>query len=400
MLGDANFQDLQPGAPGPPIVPPAPKARFAATAKDFLFLADTTDLADGRVPYRTWWSGINNPTNWPTPGTVDALQVQSDFQDLQQTDLGNITGLQSGFSQGSDAVIFCERGIWTASYSGPPLFFSFRVAQGASGTLSPLSIVQDHAPSQAGIRPVIYYLSEDGFAAFDGTASFPIGAQKFDREFFRELDPAYLNYVQGISDPRSRAILWGFPGVGSDGLYNRLLVYNWELNRGSIVELDPGKWLEWVTTAMYGAPYNLDNIDSFGTVDTIALSLDDPFWTGNAASRLSLFDSDHRLNMGGGPAMAPTLETAEMQPNQGRRAFVQLTRPLNDGGTATIAVGHRERQTDPVVWEPAVSVNAIGECPQRCTGRYLRFRMTMPAAEAWNQLQGIDVRILPEATRR
>jgi hypothetical protein len=151
---------------------------------------------------------------------------------------------------------------------------------------------------------------------------------------------------------------------------------------------------------MYGAPYNLDNIDSFGTVDTIALSLDDPFWTGNAASRLSLFDSDHRLNMGGGPAMAPTLETAEMQPNQGRRAFVQLTRPLNDGGTATIAVGHRERQTDPVVWEPAVSVNAIGECPQRCTGRYLRFRMTMPAAEAWNQLQGIDVRILPEATRR
>lgn len=401
MLGDAHFVDLQPGDPvGPPIVPAAPKARFVATVKDFLFVADTTDPADGHVPYRVWWSSINDPTSWPQPGTVEALQVMSDFQDLQQTDLGNITGLVSGFAPGSDAVIFCERGIWTASFTGPPLIFNFRVAQGASGTLSPMSVVQDHATSQSGIRPVVYYLSEDGFAAFDGSTSFPIGAQKFDRAFFRDLDDAYLNYVQGVSDPRSRAILWGYPSIGSGGLINRMVVYNWELNRGTLIELEPGQWLEWLTTAMMGTVYNADNIDSLGDVDTIQPSFDDPFWAGNTASRLSMFDDAHRLNIGGGPALAPTLETGEIQPNDGRRAFVQMSRPLNDGGAAMIAVGHRERLTDAVAWEPPVPVNQIGECPQRCTGRYLRFRMQMPAAQAFSHLQGIDLRLLPEATRR
>lgn len=403
MLGDVvgGFEALQPGDPvGPPIVPAAPKARFLATVKDFLFVADTTDPVDGHVPYRVWWSSINDPSSWPQPGTIEALQVQSDFQDLQQTDLGNITGLVSGFAPGADAVIFCERGIWTAAYAGPPLIFSFRVAQGASGTLSPLSIVQDHAQSNAGIRPVVYYLGGDGFAAFDGSASYPIGAQKFDKAFFRELDDAYLNYVQGVADPRSRSILWGFPSVGSGGLFNRMLVYNWELSRGSIVELEPGQWLEWLTTAMYGSSYNLDSIDSFGTLETISPSFDDPFWTGNAAGRLTMFDEAHRLNIGGGPAMAPTLETGEMQPAPGRRGFVQMTRPLNDGGAATIAVGHRERLTDPVIWEPPVAINQIGECPQRCTGRYVRFRMAMPAGQDFRHLQGIDATVLPEASRR
>ena len=99
--------------------------------------------------------------------------------------------------------------------------------------------------------------------------------------------------------------------------------------------------------------------------------------------------------------MAPTLETAEMQPNDGRRAWVRLTRPLNDGNaTATIAVGHRERQTDPVIWEPPVALNEIGECPQRATGRYLRFRMAMPAGQTFRHLAGIELDLVPEGKRR
>jgi hypothetical protein len=98
------------------------------------------------------------------------------------------------------------------------------------------------------------------------------------------------------------------------------------------------------------------------------------------------------------------LETGEMQPSEARRAWVTLTRPLSDGtglspGT-TIAVGHRERLTDPVVWGPAVTVNAIGECPQRTTGRYLRYRLTMPPGGGWSQTQGIEVRMVPDAARR
>jgi hypothetical protein len=151
---------------------------------------------------------------------------------------------------------------------------------------------------------------------------------------------------------------------------------------------------------MFGTGFTLDGIDAFGNLDTIQPSFDDPFWAGNASMQLSLFHRDHRLNIGGGAAMAPTLETAELQPAPGRRAWIDLVRPLIDSGVATVAVGHRERLQDPVIWEPAVSVNVLGECPQRCTGRYIRFRMSMPAAQEFRHLQGADFQMGPEGRLR
>lgn len=380
----------------------APKARFVAVVKDFLFLAHTFDPVDGRRPNRVWWSAINDPTNWPTPGSTEAIQLQSDYQDLQQTDLGVITGLQSGFAPGADVIIFCERGIWIGAYIGPPLIFSFRVAQGASGTISPLSIVQSHARTEQGLlQPACYYLSEQGFTAFDGLTAHPVGAQKFDREFSTMVDPAYVAMVQGAVDPRSRAILWAFPNIGSQTLYGRVFVYNWELSRATPIALPEDRYIEWLTTAMYGKSYNLDTIDEFGNLDTIQPAFDDPYWTGNATSRFAAFDREHRLSIGGGPPMAPLLETGEIQPAEGRRSWLTNVRPLFDGGTgALVSVGTRERLTDPVQWSPPVPVNSIGDCPQRTTGRYMRFRMTLPEGQPFRHLQGVEVAVHPEGKLR
>jgi hypothetical protein len=393
LPADTHFSLLSAGAP---------IAKYCAVVKDFLFLGNTTDPVSGAVPYRAWWSSINDATGWPTAGTGPAISVQSDYNELVQTDLGNVTGLVGGFATGADVIIFMERGIYTGNYTGPPLIFSFRVAAGASGTVSPLSIVNSYARTQAGnIQPVVYYLSGDGFAAFDGSTSFPIGAQKFDRTFYKLVDPAYISRVQGTNDPRTRSILWAFPSIGSGGILNRVLVYNWELSRASLVELDdPAQHIEYLTNSMFGTGYTLDGIDAFGNLDTIQPSFDDPFWAGNASAQLSLFHRDHRLNIGGGAAMAPTLETAELQPAPGRRAWVDLVRPLIDAGVATVAVGHRERLQDPVIWEPAVPTNVLGECPQRCTGRYVRFRMAMPAAQEFRHLQGADFQMGPEGRLR
>jgi len=274
--------------------------------------------------------------------------------------------------------------------------------------MSPLSIVQGHARDNTGaLRPVAYYLSENGFAAFDGSTSFPIGAQKFDREFFRQLDHTYVRFVQGVADPRTRSIIWAFSGgIGTNGLFNRLLVYNWELGRGTIVELEPATArLEWLTYAGYATSYNLDQLDPFGNLDVIQPPLDDPFWIGNASDFVTGFDPDHRLGVGRGPAMAPTLETAETQSFEERRAWISTIRPLIQGApgckdTATVSVGHREHLTDPVTWELPVSVNVIGECPQRCTGRYVRFRMQMPANQEFRHLLGLDVQMLQEGRLR
>jgi hypothetical protein len=388
----------------------APRGRYIAVVKDFVFLGGTTDPVDGFRPNRVWWSGLNQPDYWPTPGSIEALAAQSDYQDLQQTDLGEVTGLVPGFSPGADVLIFCERGIYTASYVGPPLLFNFRVAQGASGTVAPLSIVMAHARDNSGmLRPMVYYLGDNGFCAFDGVTSFPIGAQKFDRKFFTDLDDTHIKMVQGTRDPRSRSIIWGFPTIGSStadldpALFGKMLVYNWELGRASLVELEENDQIEWLTSSMFSTSYDLDHIDSFGDLETIKPPFDDPFWTGNATSRLTFFSRTHGLSIGGGPAMPVILETGEVQPIDGRRAWVKLSRPLGDtasGELVTIAVGHRERIGDPVAWEPPVAVNPINECPQRCTGRYLRFRLTVQAGSQFRHLQGIDVQLKPEARLR
>lgn len=397
LLGDTYFSDLS---------ATAPKAKFAQTVKDFLFVANTQDPVDGPVPYRVWWSGLGNPTQWPTPGTPTALQVQSDYQDLQQTDLGQITGLAAGFLGSADVAIFCERGLWSGNYVGPPTLFNFRVIAGAPGTVAPLSIVSSRTRTANGnVILAAYYLGEDGFAAFDGSAATPIGAQKFDREFFRELNGAYRHYVQGIADPLSKLIFWGFASENStDGLFDRVLAYNWELSRAVICDMFPVEtWGEWLTRGLYANAYNLDELDPFGNLEVIRPSFDDPFWIGNGGiSRISTFIRDHALYTWAGPAMAPRLDLPEMQPFPGRRAMVLNARPLIDGGaaTATVQVGRRERLTDPVIWETQVPINVIGECPQRTTGRYVRFRFRMPSAQSFSHLQGIDVTMLPEGRLR
>jgi hypothetical protein len=168
-----------------------------------------------------------------------------------------------------------------------------------------------------------------------------------------------------------------------------------------LVELEaPAQHVEYLTNAMFGTGYTLDGIDAFGNLDTIQPSFDDPFWAGNSSAQLSVFDHNHRLNIGGGAAMAPTLETAELQPAPGRRSWADLVRPLVDAGVATVTLGHRDRLMDPVIWEPPVPVNVLGACPQRATGRYLRFRMAMPAAQEFRHLEGLDLEMLPEARLR
>jgi hypothetical protein len=402
LLGATNFTDLQPGDAGavPPIAA-APLAKYIATVRDFVMVGNTTDGTDGPRPSRIWWSSLNQPDQWPLPGSTLALQTMSDYQDLQQTDLGNITGLMSGFAPGADAVVFMERGIYTASFVGPPLLFQIRVAQGCAGSVSPLSLVQDSARDASGaLRPVIYYLSEDGFAAFDGSTSYAIGAQKFDRAFFADLDPAQIHRVQGVSDPRSRAVVWAYPSANGTGLHDRLLVYNWELARATIVSLSPAQQIEWLTRSMFGQSYTLDQLDSFGHLDIIQPPFDDPFWAGSGTSQLSLFDKDHRLNISNGPPMHVILETAESQPTPGRRTWVDMVRPLNDAGVAQISVGHRERPTDVVRWELPVPMDTLGRCPQRCTGRYIRFRMTMPEGQPLKHMLGLDIEVRPDSRLR
>jgi hypothetical protein len=66
---------------------------------------------------------------------------------------------------------------------------------------------------------------------------------------------------------------------------------------------------------------------------------------------------------------------------------------------ASVAIGTREMLRQSVVYQGAVPENILGNCPQRCTGRYVRFQMTLPAGANFRNLMGVDAMARPEGIR-
>jgi len=223
LATDAAFSDLS---------ATAPKARYSAVVANFLATAGTFDATDEDQPQRVWWSALNDATNWPTPGTTAAAQVQSSFDDLLG-DNGFITGIVGNLGN-ADGAVFMEKAVYRMIYAGPPNVFDFPPAEGVVGCVAPGSLVA--------YGSLAYYLGPDGWYAYDGASAEPIGSitgqAEFDKTFYADLDQTYINRIVGTADAINKLIIWAYPGQGNvNGTPNRLLLYNWYLKRGSIVDM-------------------------------------------------------------------------------------------------------------------------------------------------------------------
>src|SRR5690606_3982669 len=87
---------------------------------------------------------------------------------------------------------------------------------------------------------MVFYLAPDGFYVTDGSGpSRPIGANKVDRTIIEDLDHANLHRVSAIVDPVEKLYLCAYPGMGNNGgLPNRIAVYQWEIGRWSLIDLE------------------------------------------------------------------------------------------------------------------------------------------------------------------
>ena len=98
--------------------------------------------------------------------------------------------------------------------------------------------------------------------------------------------------------------------------------------------------------------------------------------------------------------MAATIDTPEAQFFPDRRARINGVRPIHNALVpASVAVATREMIRLPPVYQGAVPENILGNCPQRCTGRYVRFRVMLPADAGFTALSGVDVAARPEGVR-
>jgi hypothetical protein len=361
------------------------KGRYAAVVRDWLVLGNTTDGTYGPQPQRVHWSAIDDPTNFPTPATAGAAAVQSDFDDLVG-DAGWVQGIVGNLGT-ADGAVFQERAVVRMVYIGPPAIFAFTPAEGVRGTPAPGSIVQDGA--------LAYYLGEDGFYVFNGSASQPIGVDRVDKTFLADLDQSYFYRIEGAVDPINKQIWWAYPGSGhSGGNPNRIIVYDRARDRWTITDANDVQ----VETLLRGLTpgYSLDTLDSLSSsIDALTLSLDSRIYTGGRAF-MGAFNTSHMLCTFTGAALAPTVDTAEAAlGGPGRLATLTNARPLVDGGTPSVAIGTRSTTTGTASFGSAVAMDSRGNCPQRVTGRYTRARITLPAGSSFTHISGLE--IPPEA---
>lgn len=356
-LGGANFAALA-GSP--------PRARHIAVVKDQVFLGNVYDSVDGSKPQRVWFSAIDDATDWtPAPATTGC-----DYQSIE--DVGDVQRIIGG----EYATIFMEHAIVRATYVGGSLVYQFDKLEVGRGTPAPGSVVQ--------LGKFIFYLGKDGFYLFNGEYSEPIGKNKVDRYFYSDVDQNYYNRITALIDPANSVVMWSYPGSGnSSGTPNKVISYNWSTQRWATADLQAELLCIHLTSG-----YTLEDLDSFGTLDSLPASLDSRTWTGGGFN-LSTFTTAHKLADLNGANLAATFETGEFQPSEGSKATIREIRPIIDGGTHTCKLYTRNNQADSQTEGLSIPQAPSGRFATRTTARYHKIQTT--ASGAWTFAKGVDV---------
>jgi len=331
--------------------------------RDFVWVANV-DTGSGRVPYKAYWSGFNDPTSW-TAG-VD----QSDFQDIP--DAGAITGMVGG----EYCTILMERAIVRATYTGPPLIWQFDKVETARGCQVPGSVCN--------VGHTVFYLSDDGFYVFDGSKSQPIGAEKINSFFLNDFNVAFKDKMTSTVDPQEQIAVWSYVSNGAiDETPDRLLIYNYALNRWSLANVKSD-----LVAPFFTAGYTLENLDNISaSLDALPASLDSPLYKGGQylfggalGTKISAFTGD---------PMAATIVTGETGLATGNHNIVTRIYPYHEGGSVEVSVGLRGTHTDLVSYTAAGTTNAAGFVPFRAQDRYHRAKMYISGN--WTYAQGMDI---------
>lgn len=307
----------------------APKHRFPLVIRDFLIAADVTD---GGI-FQVKWAARNDSEKW----SADCGGGAQQFPDGGQT---------VGGTGGEFGVILQRQALTRMNFVGGDLRFTFDKIEGAIGCIAPDSIVE--------FKGTTFYLSENGFQAFNGASSENISYQSVSDTFFSEVTRASIGTVRGALDVLNSCIVWSYPITGG----SKLIIYNFRLGRWSEAEV---------------AVTNLHtSFTSSGPV-------------------LAGFDTSHRLVRFTGSILTATVSTGDMQLTPGARTMITAARGLIDSAH-TVTVGKKIKAADNEATTTASS-NTNGRATLRSNGRYHRFQVVPTAA--WTELTGIEVEGVP-----
>ena len=352
----------------------APQGAHVAVIRDQVMLGNIFDSGDGDVPNRVHWGPIGNPTGDWTP----ALSTLAGRRDL-----GGDGGWVQAVVGGEFGLVFQETSVWRATFAGPPTKFQLDEIEKAQGTPAPRSVVK--------YRSRIYYLGQNGFYVTGGGGeSTPIGRNKIDEFFLKDVQADQIHMTVGHGDPENQRIHWAYVGADASGdVPNRIIVYSVIDDKFGVVDIET-QYLGDLRSG--GTDMDTDLQALYPNLDLVPFSLDSAQW---AAGRLQLsgFNGANQAGNFSGSALPATIETGQHQLIEGRRALMQNMRPIvDDAGTGSINlnVAGKTRTQNTTAYQSAdTPVDAEGNCPILQASRYFRFRMKTTGT--FEHAMGIDV---------
>lgn len=265
-----------------------PQAAYITVMGPFLMLSGLLSQ-----PFRIQWSGLNDynsATSW-TVGTGF-----SDFQDFP--DGGIVRGIAGGTQTGT---IFQDQMLRSLAYvSGSALVFQIDKISEGFGLYAPYTLVK--------VAGYVFFYAGQGFHKIaSGGAPAPIGRERVDRTFLKNLDISNLQLFMGVADPRSTRIYWSYKSkAGIANNYDKLLIYDYLLDQWSLVNMT-GHYLMGVSQA--GA-----TLESLDAIAPTPLQITGAANNGSGAIRLTL----------------PALNNAQFQLNLVHQNLIAV---YNVGGT-------------------------------------------------------------------
>ena len=341
----------------------APVAKYITVIRDFVVCAN---LDAGTHANKVQWSNINDETNW-TSGSAS----QSDYQII--ADGGNITGITGG----EFGLVLLERGIVRMSYVGSPYFFQFDNISRGIGCVTGGSVAQ--------YGGITYFLSDDGFYSCDGKSINPIGKEKVDRYFYANMNSSGIDSMSAAVDPVRSLVIWNYANISGG---RSILIYNWKLN----------KWSAATTTTNYlssiaTSGFTLEELDVFGTLDSITTSLDDRIWVGGKLLLGGI--STNKIVTFTGANSTASLIVGDME--EGYNSVMTLVRSQIDNGSCDISVASRRLLNGTISYSTPVSTSSENRASVRSAGRYHRVKV-IPTGD-WTTAVTIDVNLEQQGDR-
>jgi hypothetical protein len=265
--------------------------------------------------------------------------------------------------------VFQDSAMRLVQFGGAPggaLYSISKIADGR-GTVGERSVVS--------FDGMIFYLASDGFYKFTLGGNEPIGAEKVNRWFLSQVSVADLPNVQAAIDPKNKIVAWRISST-------KLLCYDWQLQEWFTVTASTSSLSRVATPG-----YTIDDIDSFGVLDSLTIPFDDRFWQGGQPVFAAL-DATYKYATFSGTPMAATLETCVF--DSPTHDLINWIVGEDDNAGGTLQVGVADALSTSVTFDTAVSRGArTGRFGVRARGSSMAFRRNMSAGDTWTFANGV-----------